>query len=141
MIELTLPFPPSVNHYWRHVGSRTLISRAGREYREAVCNLLARRRMTPLEGRLGLLIEAAPPDRRRRDLDNMLKAVLDSAQHGGVYGDDGQIDWLCVSRRPVVTDGRADLYLQSLDELGNEFQQRVLSNLVSHSSQPRSSSA
>ena len=28
MIRLTLPFPPSVNRYWRHVGRRTLISRA-----------------------------------------------------------------------------------------------------------------
>ena len=25
---LTLPWPPSINHYWRRVGPRTLISRA-----------------------------------------------------------------------------------------------------------------
>ena len=27
---LTLPYPPSINHYWRRVGPRTLISREGR---------------------------------------------------------------------------------------------------------------
>ena len=29
MLELRLPYPPSVNHYWRRVGHRTLISRSG----------------------------------------------------------------------------------------------------------------
>ncbi len=29
-MPLTLPYPPSVNHYWRRVGLRTLISREGR---------------------------------------------------------------------------------------------------------------
>ena len=34
VIELELPFPPSVNHYYRRVGPRTLISREGRRFRE-----------------------------------------------------------------------------------------------------------
>jgi hypothetical protein len=29
MFELKLPYPASVNHYWRRVGARTLISRGG----------------------------------------------------------------------------------------------------------------
>ena len=32
MIEVELPFPPSVNHYHRRVGPRTLISREGRRF-------------------------------------------------------------------------------------------------------------
>ena len=36
MIVLNLPFPPSVNHYWRNVGSRVLISQAGRDYQRGV---------------------------------------------------------------------------------------------------------
>ncbi len=34
VIELELPYPPSVNHYWRRVGARTLISRGGRAFRQ-----------------------------------------------------------------------------------------------------------
>ena len=30
-LELELPWPPSVNHYYRHVGPRVLISRDGRK--------------------------------------------------------------------------------------------------------------
>ena len=52
MIEFHLPYPPSVNHYWRRVGARTLISRGGRAFRQAVCSLLAARGMRPLSGPL-----------------------------------------------------------------------------------------
>ena len=30
MLEVELPYPPSINHYWRRVGRTTLISREGR---------------------------------------------------------------------------------------------------------------
>ena len=39
--EFELPWPPSVNHYYRHVGHRVLISRDGRHYRENVAGKLA----------------------------------------------------------------------------------------------------
>ncbi len=102
---LTLPYPPSVNHYWRRVGARTLISREGRRYRTDVCALLAAGGGAPLRGRLAVRIEVRPPDRRRRDLDNVQKAVFDSLQHAGVYEDDWQIDRIEVQRGPVVEGG------------------------------------
>ncbi len=36
MIEITLPWPPSVNTYWRMFKNRMIISKEGREYRVAV---------------------------------------------------------------------------------------------------------
>ena len=36
-LVLSLPFPPSVNHYWRWVGrNRVIVSPAGHRYRKAV---------------------------------------------------------------------------------------------------------
>jgi len=35
-VIIVLPFPPSVNHYWRRVGYRTLISREGRTFQRNV---------------------------------------------------------------------------------------------------------
>lgn len=113
-MELTLPFPPSVNHYYRTFHGRTLISRAGREYRRAICGLLARSpglggsdwvRKPPGGGRIALAMDAFPPDRRRRDLDNLLKCTQDSLAHAGVYDDDSQIDLLTVTRRETVRHG------------------------------------
>ena len=90
-LQFDLPYPPSVNHYWRRVGARTLISRQGRTFRESVCSLLALRRLHPLDGWLKVHLQIYPPDRRRRDVDNIQKPVLDALQHAGVYHDDFQI--------------------------------------------------
>ena len=90
-MEFELPYPPSVNHYYRHVGPRVLISRAGRKYRETVIAHLRTCGINPLNGDIELWLEAYPPDRRRRDLDNLLKCVLDAMQHAGSYHDDSQI--------------------------------------------------
>ncbi len=106
MIELELPFPPSVNHYYRRVGPRTLISREGRRFRERVCALLAAAKIPTLEGLLRVEIEVYPPDRRRRDIDNLQKGLLDALEHGGVYRDDSQIVRLSIEKRECVPTGR-----------------------------------
>lgn len=97
---LTLPWPPSVNHYWRTVRGRTLISRQGRDYRAQVEKLAAG--LVTSAGRLALTIHACPPDRRRRDLDNLLKAPLDAMGHAGLYVDDSQIDSIHIVRGDVA---------------------------------------
>ncbi|MBT4817728.1 MAG: RusA family crossover junction endodeoxyribonuclease [Lentisphaerae bacterium] len=106
MLEIELPYPPSVNHYYRRVGPRTLISRQGRRYREHVCAILRALRVHPLRGHLEVWIDAYPPDRRRRDADNLLKSCLDSLQHGGLYRDDSQVKSLHVAMRPPVAGGK-----------------------------------
>jgi len=112
-VVLTLPYPPSVNHYWRRVGPRTLISREGRTFRRDVCALLGGGgpRRPPSGGRIALAMGAFPPDRRRRDLDNIAKAVLDALEHAGVYADDSQIDLLLTRRREPVKGGRLDIHI------------------------------
>lgn len=104
-MELSLPLPPSANHYYRRVGDATLISREGRRYREAVAGYLAALRVRPLAGRLWVRVVLYPPDRRRRDLDNVLKCLLDALAKGGAYADDSQIDRLDISRGPVTEGG------------------------------------
>jgi crossover junction endodeoxyribonuclease RusA len=89
MIELKLPWPPTVNTYWRNVNGRVLISAKGREYRQAVASqVLIQRGAKHFDYALQVTIEAFRPDRRRRDLDNLLKAILDSLTHAGVMEDD-----------------------------------------------------
>ena len=112
MLNIELPFPPSVNHYYRRVGPRTLISREGRAYREKVCSVLRGLGITELPGRLAMVIDAFPPDRRRRDLDNMQKSLLDSLEKGGAYKDDSQIDLLAIRRKTPVPDGGVIVALQ-----------------------------
>ncbi|MBN2129324.1 MAG: RusA family crossover junction endodeoxyribonuclease [Sedimentisphaerales bacterium] len=114
-MKMTLPWPPSLNNYYRRVGPRTLISKSGRQYRRKICELLGGNgpRKPPSDGRIALCMDAFPPDRRKRDLDNLHKALADSLAHAGVYRDDSQIDLLLTQRREVVTGGK--LMLQILD--------------------------
>jgi crossover junction endodeoxyribonuclease RusA len=111
-----------VNHYYRNVHGRTLISRKGREYRTKVCGLLApatglggnRPRKPPSGGRIALAMDAFPPDRRRRDLDNLLKCTQDSLAHAGAFDDDGQIDLLVVVRGEPQRGGKVVVRIEEM---------------------------
>lgn len=115
-VTIRLPWPPSVNTYWRSVGrGRVLISERGRAYRQAVA-LAVRERWPglrqPTRERLTLSIYACPPDRRARDLDNLPKAILDALTRAGVWQDDSQIDGLAVTRRAVTKGGFVDVGIE-----------------------------
>ena len=106
MLRFELPYPPSINHYWRRVGSRTLISREGRRFRDRVMAILAAMRVRPVAGKLVVEVDAYPPDNRRRDIDNIQKALLDAMQHGGAYAEDSQIVRLSIEKREPVAGGK-----------------------------------
>ena len=103
-MKLDLPYPPSANKYWRRVGNKTLLSKAARQYKQAVYALCLGAGVRPGRGRLAVEVLVSPPDRRKRDLDNLLKAVLDSL-NGLAWDDDSQIDELRLARRPGVLPG------------------------------------
>ena len=52
------------------------------------------------------MFEVFPPDNRRRDIDNVFKALLDAMQHGGAYADDSQIVRLSIDKRMPVEGGK-----------------------------------
>ena len=107
--HLTLPWPPSINHYWRHTRNGHYISAEGKAYRDRVRTAVALAGAQTLAGRVAVTIAAYPPDRRKRDLDNVLKALLDALTHAGLWTDDEQIDDLRIVRDRVVAPGRVSV--------------------------------
>jgi crossover junction endodeoxyribonuclease RusA len=106
-LSFTLPYPPSVNTYWRHpsrgpLAGRHLISQEGRAYREAIRAHVAELKDKTVTGPVAVDIEAFFPDRRKRDLDNILKSLLDSLTHAGVWEDDSQIVDLRIRKGPTI---------------------------------------
>jgi crossover junction endodeoxyribonuclease RusA len=95
------------------VNGRPIISKQGREFRsevEAICL-----GSEALLCGLSVQVNVFPPDRRRRDLDNILKATLDAMQHGGVYADDSQIHRLLVEREHCTPGGMLKVKIVEFD--------------------------
>jgi crossover junction endodeoxyribonuclease RusA len=91
-IKIILPFPPSVNNYWKKWNNRIVISNEGRKYRQVVVyEALIQKVKRLFDKKLKMEIEVLRPDNRRRDLDNLLKATQDSMCYAGIYDDDSQI--------------------------------------------------
>lgn len=111
-IKYELRYPPSVNTYWRQFQGRTILSKNAREYRKYILAALSPQK--PILGRLKMVIELFPPDRRRRDLDNCGKGLIDALQHAGVYRDDEQIDELTFRRGPVEKGGRCTVDIREI---------------------------
>lgn len=121
MIAMRVGWPPSVNRYWRHPSSgalagRHLVSTEGRLYRALVAeSALLHAIHRPATGRLEVVIDASPPDRRRRDLDNVLKSLLDALVHANVILDDEQIDKLSIIRKPPAAPGSVAITIRTME--------------------------
>ena len=121
IFEIALPWPPTVNLYWRHKVTGRLatvyVSAAGKAYRKAVNDLVMEaamvQRYLKQAGPLRVVIEAFPPDRRKRDLDNVLKSLLDSLTHAGVWEDDSQIQDLRIYKATIAGMVKVRIYEQA----------------------------
>lgn len=116
---MVIPWPPSVNRIWRHLvirgAGRTVMSKEGREYRARVAAELSgtfRGRPPRYAEPVAVVIRAYPPDERRRDLDNVLKAALDALSAAGVWDDDCRVADLRIVRMAPVRDGRLDVAVE-----------------------------
>lgn len=119
-ITLELPFPPSVNHYWRSVridqATRTLISAAGRDFRKQVAEqIMAEQKALGIACGVAVGVTLHAPDKRRRDLDNFGgKALLDALTHAGVWLDDSQVRRLAMAWGENVRGGKAVVRIKRL---------------------------
>jgi len=114
VISFELPWPPSINHYYTRTSTGVMINKRAREYRRETLYLLSKYKgsFTEIE-RLQMIINLYPPDRRKRDIDNHCKSLIDCLQNAKVFPDDEQIDRLTVSRREQTKGGCAMVYIEA----------------------------
>ena len=121
-IVANLPFPPSSNTYYRSIkmgnSCRVLLSKAGRKYKMDVADKLleqfANNNNFPLLGRLSVNVMLHAPTRRKYDIDNRIKPLLDALQFAGVFKDDECVDHLTIKRGDVIKGGLVNLSIVSL---------------------------
>lgn len=114
---IRLPWPPSVNHYWGHRGSRRFLSPKVRAWKREATVLVRAARKVTFSGPVAVTLFLYPPDRRRRDLDNIVKAVLDALVSGGLLKDDSQVVELRMVKKSPQRPGEV---LVEVWEVGND---------------------
>lgn len=122
-LVITLPFPPSVNHYWRHVALgkgpkkriTTLLSEPGRKYSAAVQGEVLRQKAARnINQHVAMTILLHAPDRRRRDVDNYAKSLLDSLVKAKVLEDDSIVRDLRLVWGDVLAGGKAVVMIREI---------------------------
>lgn len=96
-----LPLPPSINHLYPTMGKRRVLSEDGKRwYAKAIYAIREQTRglLVFPDHRVQMQLWITFPDKRQCDLDNRIKAVLDSCTKAGVWTDDSQVDELHIYR-------------------------------------------
>lgn len=113
MTIIKLPYPPSMNTYWRNFRGHTVLSKAGREFKTAVAECVVEQNIPKFgDKRLEVTMWLYPRSKVVTDLDNRLKAVLDGLEEAGVYTSDGNIDILMIQRGQIRKVGGVDVMIE-----------------------------
>ncbi len=141
-IELVLPYPPSVNHYWgeraiqtkltkKSKGRKRLIvikylTKRARDFRKQVNFAVSDQLdVAPrLRGRLAVIVyeydggmdEQHEAFAKRQDIDNCIKPLFDALEAAKVYINDSQIDEMLVVKKRRAAIGRVEVIVKTLGE-------------------------
>lgn len=125
VVRLTLPFPPSENHYKKPSGrgrGRMYRTKEAESFIEAAQLIAKTRCARPLEGSLLVQMDVYRPT-RRTDLTNCHKVALDSLQ-GFVYRNDRQITRFEAEAFEDPKNPRVELVIAERNAVGPLFQRK-----------------
>lgn len=87
-----LPFPPTINSYFAEYKGRRILSEKGRKYKREVNCAIREKGLVKFDDKfVGVNLKLFMPDKRVRDINNVIKALEDSLVYAGVIDDDVQI--------------------------------------------------
>ena len=106
-MTITLPYPPSVNNLYMTIRGKRILSTQGRRFKETAGLIAKAAGMKPIAGEVRVRVDLYRP-RKSGDLDNFLKATLDSVK-GVAWGDDSQV--VCIVARRFEDKGNPRVVL------------------------------
>ncbi len=114
---INLPYPPSLRGLYKpRFGGGLYMSPEGKKYKQDVKMIFLSNNLPSFEGFVRVRIEMYPPDRRKRDIDNILKITQDALQDAGVIEDDSKILTLWVNKNEVRKGGGLDVFVKPAHE-------------------------
>ena len=120
MIKIVLSFPPSVNRLWR-------ATKGGKVYRSpqyvawrklAMWQLVGQVKGKKVTNAYKLTILAVRPDKRKRDLGNLEKAVSDILVSQNIIEDDCLCEWMEI--RWVENGPECQIIIEPIGDKSNE---------------------
>lgn len=106
-----MPWPPSVNGYWRSFKGKQIISKRGRDYRnKSILHLKGLGLYEEMiEAKVSVSLTLNPPTLRKYDVDNFNKALFDSLTAALFWVDDEQIHSLKINKGEKVAGGNVEI--------------------------------
>lgn len=96
MIRYDLPYPPSVNGLFFNAAKGRVKTDAYKAWRRDAGNLILVQGRRRIHGFVSLSVALVRPDKRRRDLDNALKPLLDLLVEMQIIDDDSLVQRISV---------------------------------------------
>jgi len=109
---ISLPYPPTVNTYYTVARGRKILSTAGRSFKkQALLSMMEQNVPKGRDGCYAVMIHMMPPDNRKRDVDNIIKPILDSLVEYGALPDDSMVHDLRIQRFDATKGGAVTVNL------------------------------
>ncbi len=112
--KFEMPWPPSINGYWRSFNNRQIISKRGRDYRKEALEKL--RNLDLLNENISfpviVYLTLNPPTLRKYDIDNFNKALFDALSHANFWNDDEQVVALNIRKGAKVKGGNVQVRVE-----------------------------
>lgn len=117
LAEISIPYPPSVNHYTqRRRGGGVMLTDKAKQYKADVYTLVATKALQrESSARLAGEFVIHAPTRRKYDLDNRMKMILDALENAGLFENDEQFDEITIKRGGIVKGGRVDCVICEIE--------------------------
>ena len=98
------------------LNNRILLSAEGRKYKKAVREYVMLLGLKPLgDAKLKIEMLLQPRDKRKIDIDNRIKSVLDALQDANLFNNDFQINELTIRRGSPIEGGRLFVKIEEVE--------------------------
>lgn len=111
MIAFTLPYPPTANNLFMNVGKRRIRTKAYDAWIAEASYWIHIQNAPVVGGPYTLAIIAHRPDRRARDIDNLIKPISDVLTKTSVISDDSRAEKVSAEWSKLLPAKGATVYV------------------------------
>ena len=98
-----------------------VIGKEGKAFKQAVQEYVLVNKVPKFRDRkLKITMVISPRDKRKIDIDNRIKAVLDALQKADVFHDDFQVDHLEMIRGEIIKGGQLLVTIEEVPPINSE---------------------